>query len=103
MSEPSIPWSLAHLNTFLECHPEHQTAAPRFESASPQRRPPRKSGLYALLHAAQQHGITYPRDGFWTMLPKEFQAILALESKDVRQVVLEIPHSIELGSVPQLP
>jgi hypothetical protein len=56
----------------------------------PKRRPPRKSGLYALLHAAQQHGITHPRDGFWTMLPKEFDAILALEHKAITQVVLEV-------------
>jgi len=56
----------------------------------PNPRPPRKSGLYALLHAAQQHGITHPREGFWVMLPKEFDAILALEHKAVAQVVLEI-------------
>jgi hypothetical protein len=58
--------------------------------AKPRRREDRKSGLYIILHTAQQHGITHPRDGFWTMLPQEFQAILALESKDVSQVVLEI-------------
>jgi len=38
----------------------------------------------------QQHGITHPKDGFWTMLPKEFDVILALEHKVVIQVVLEI-------------
>jgi len=57
---------------------------------APKRRPQRKSGLYAMLHAAQQHGITHPKDGFWTMLPKEFDAILALEHKAVAQVVLEV-------------
>jgi hypothetical protein len=55
-----------------------------------QRRGPRKSGLYAVLHAAQQHGFTHPKEGFWVMLPKEFDAILALEDKAVAQVVLEV-------------
>jgi hypothetical protein len=54
------------------------------------RRPARKSGLYAVLHAAQQHGFTHPREGFWTMLPKEFDAVLALEPKPIAQVVLEV-------------
>jgi hypothetical protein len=54
------------------------------------RRPPRKSGLYTILQSAQQHGITHPKDGFWVMLPKEFDAILALEHKAVSQVVLEV-------------
>ena len=45
--------------------------------AKPRRSRPHKSGLYAVLHAAQQHGMTHPIDGFWTMLPKEFDAISA--------------------------
>jgi hypothetical protein len=46
--------------------------------AKPRRsRPPYKSGLYAVLQAAQQHGMTHPIDGFWTMLPKVFDAISA--------------------------
>ena len=61
------------------------------QPAPPRRRhPPRKSGLYAVLHAAQQHGITHPKDGYWLMLPREFDAILALEHKAVAQVVLEV-------------
>jgi hypothetical protein len=64
--------------------------SPQREDLPPAHRPARKSGLYTVLHAAQQFGFTHPRDGFWTMLPKEFQAILALESKDISQVVLEI-------------
>ena len=67
-----------------------QLPIPQPATAPKTRRPPRKSGLYALLHAAQQHGITHPRDGFWTMLPKEFDAILALEHKSIAQVVLEV-------------
>jgi hypothetical protein len=43
-----------------------------------------------MLHAAQQHGFTHPDEGFWTMLPKEYDAILALEHKAVAQVVLEV-------------
>jgi hypothetical protein len=50
----------------------------------------RKSGLYIVLQAAQQHGITHPKDGYWVMLPREFDAILALEHKAVAQVVLEV-------------
>jgi hypothetical protein len=60
------------------------------DAPPPQRRPPRKSGLYAVLHSAQQHGFTPPSEGFWVMLPKEFDAILALEHKAVAQVVLEV-------------
>lgn len=56
----------------------------------PRRRPPRKSGLYAVLHAAQQHGFTPPQAGHWLMLPPEFRAVLALEHKAIAQVVLAI-------------
>jgi hypothetical protein len=62
------------------------------DAPPPQRRSPRKSGLYAVLHSAQQHGFTPPSEGFWVMLPKEFDAILALEHKAVAQVVLEVLH-----------
>ncbi len=54
------------------------------------RRKERKSGLYAVLHAAQQHGFTPPQAGHWLMLPPEFAAVLALEHKAIAQVVLEI-------------
>ena len=68
-----------------------EDSALRKPPAKPKRRrPPRKSGLYAVLHAAQQFGITPPSEGFWVMLPKEYQAIDALEHKDISQVVLEI-------------
>jgi hypothetical protein len=56
----------------------------------PRRRQKRKSGLYAVLHAAQQHGITHPTVGGFLQLPREFDAILALEHKSVAQVVLEV-------------
>jgi hypothetical protein len=54
------------------------------------RRSARKSGLYAVLHAAQLHGLTHPNEGYFVMLPKEFDAILALEHKAVAQVVLHV-------------
>jgi hypothetical protein len=54
------------------------------------RRPPRKSGLYLVLEAAQQHGITHPTLGGFLQLPREFDAILALEHKAIAQVVLEV-------------
>jgi len=43
-----------------------------------------------MLQAAQQHGITHPTVGGFLQLPREFDAILALEHKAVAQVVLEI-------------
>jgi len=65
--------------------------APQPPAKPKRRRPPRKSGLYLVLQAAQQHGITHPEDGHFLMLPKEeFRAILALEHKAIAQVVLEI-------------
>jgi hypothetical protein len=105
MSAPSIPPSNGNLNPLLDGFEFHQAfsvnhvlramlqakaSAPEAPSKPPRRRPPRKSGLYAVLHAAQQHGFTHPKDGFWVMLPKEFDAILALEDKAVAQVVLEV-------------
>jgi|RhiMethySRZTD1v2_1073278.scaffolds.fasta_scaffold655026_2 hypothetical protein len=56
----------------------------------PQGRPPRKSGLYTVLQSAQEHGITHPTKGGYLQLPREFDAILALEHKAVAQVVLEV-------------
>jgi hypothetical protein len=55
-----------------------------------QRRGPRKSGLYLILNTARQHGITNPTVGGFLRLPREFDAILALEPKPVTQVVLEV-------------
>jgi hypothetical protein len=54
------------------------------------RRPERKSGLWLVLHAAQEHGITHPTVGGFLQLPREFDAILALEPKPIAQVVLEV-------------
>jgi hypothetical protein len=68
---------------------EPLTPLPQY-AQTPKRRPPRTSGLYVVLQAAQQHGFTHPKDGYFLMLPKEFDAILALEHKAVAQVVLEV-------------
>jgi hypothetical protein len=38
----------------------------------------------------QTHGFTHPQNGYWLMLPREFDVVLALESKAVAQVILEV-------------
>jgi hypothetical protein len=38
----------------------------------------------------QQRGFTHPQNGRWLMLPREFKAIVAYESKAVVQVILEV-------------
>src|SRR5262249_28615668 len=64
--------------------------APQSPAQPRRRREERKSGLYTILHAAQQHGITQPTIGGFLQLPREFDAILALEHKAIAQVVLEV-------------
>jgi hypothetical protein len=54
------------------------------------RREERKSGLWLVLQSAQEHGITHPTMGGFLQLPREFDAILALEQKATAQVVLEV-------------
>ena len=38
----------------------------------------------------QKHGFTHPRDGYFLMLPREFDVIAALETKAVALVVLAV-------------
>ena len=38
----------------------------------------------------QQHGFTHPQNGFWVMLPREFDVILAFEPRATCQVILEV-------------
>jgi hypothetical protein len=38
----------------------------------------------------QKHGFTHPRDGYYLMLPREFDVIAALETKAVMLVVLAV-------------
>ena len=51
---------------------------------------PRKSGWWIALHRIKEFGFTSPDDGHYLLLPIEFDAILALETKAVAQVVLEV-------------
>jgi hypothetical protein len=64
------------------------TATP--QALPPVEQPPRKSGWHLLLYDAHQFGFTHPHDGRFLMLPPEFDAILALETKAVAQVILEV-------------
>ena len=112
MSEPSIPPSNGDLNPSLagyayqmafsvhqvllnELQNGASAPAPTRKPTAPRRRPPRrrredsKSGLWAVVHATRQHGFTPTSQGFWVMLPKEYDVILALEPKSVAQGVLE--------------
>ncbi len=50
----------------------------------------KKTGLHLLLQRARTSGFTHPDEGGWLMLPPEFDAVLALETKAVAQIVLEI-------------
>ena len=82
MPRPSV-------RTFTRCvHGSHVDRAPQRDASVP--RPQRKAGLYTVLHAAQRFGITHPQVGGFLQLPREFDAILALEHKAVAQVVLEV-------------
>ena len=38
----------------------------------------------------QKHGLTHPRDGYFLMLPREYDVIAALETKAVALVVLAV-------------
>jgi hypothetical protein len=64
--------------------------APAAPPAKPRRREERKSGLQLTLHSLKTFGFTHPKDGSWLMAPLEFEAILALETKAVAQVVWEV-------------
>ncbi len=104
MSELRISVPDAILKSFIDDIPEalrpdmpawllalDPTTQPLEEAPKPpRRRAARKSGLYAVLQAAQQHGFTHPNEGYFVMLPKEYDAILALEHKAVAQVVLHV-------------
>jgi hypothetical protein len=86
----SLPPDTSHVHKYGIVQQLRVPRPQRRAEPVPRPRPERKSGLYAVLHAARQHGFTPSKEGFWVMLPKEFDAILALEHKAVAQVVLEI-------------
>jgi len=53
-------------------------------------REPRKTGWWLALHRVREFGFTSPDEGHYLLLPPEFDAILALETKAVAQIVLEV-------------
>jgi hypothetical protein len=65
-------------------------AVPGDAPAIPRDREPRKSGWLLALHSVKESGFTHPDEGRYLLLPPEFDAILALETKAVAQVVLEV-------------
>ena len=50
----------------------------------------RQLELTFTLPQIQKHGFTHPQNGYWVMLPREFDVVLALEPKAVAQVILEV-------------
>jgi len=60
------------------------------DSGSSRVRELRKSGWWVALHAVKEFGFTNPEEGRYLLLPPEFDAILASETKAVAQIVLDI-------------
>jgi hypothetical protein len=56
----------------------------------PSQRELRKTGWWIALHRVREFGFTSPDEGHYLLLPPEFDAILALETKAVAQIVLEV-------------
>ena len=50
----------------------------------------RQCEISLTLPQIQKHGFTHPRDGYFLMLPLEFDIVLALETKAVAQAVLAV-------------
>jgi hypothetical protein len=69
---------------------EPPPAAPRDSEPAPRVRSARRSGWQLALHSVRTFGFTHPNEGRYLLLPPEFDAILALETKAVAQVVLEV-------------
>ena len=63
---------------------------PEGSSVVPSQREPRKTGWWIALHRVREFGFTNPDEGHYLLLPPEFDAILALETKAVAQIVLEV-------------
>jgi len=70
--------------------PPPPPAVPGDGASVPTDRRPRKSGWLLALHSVKEFGFTHPDEGRYLLLPSEFDAILALETKAVAQVVLEV-------------
>ena len=65
-------------------------ATPIDNVSDPRARSSRKSGWQLALHSVRTFGFTHPNEGRYLLLPPEFDVILALETKAVAQVVLEV-------------
>jgi len=63
---------------------------PEGAAVIPSQREPRKTGWWIALHRVKEFGFTSLDEGRYLLLPAEFDAILALETKAVAQIVLEI-------------
>ena len=63
---------------------------PEGAAVIPSQREPRKTGWWIALHRVKEFGFTSLDEGRYLLLPADFDAILALETKAVAQIVLEI-------------
>src|SRR2546427_11301291 len=50
----------------------------------------RQLELTLTLPQIKAHGFTHPHNGYWVMLPREFDVILAFEPRAIVQVILEV-------------
>jgi hypothetical protein len=69
--------------------PFNRPATPK-RRRKPQTGPSTYSPIEHTLYSVQAFGFTHPTHGHYLMVPKEFQAILLLESKAVSAVVWEV-------------
>jgi hypothetical protein len=69
---------------------EPQPTTPIDNVPDPRVRSSRRSGWQLTLHSVRTFGFTHPNEGRYLLLPPEFDVILALETKAVAQVVLEV-------------
>ena len=70
--------------------PNASPEVPRLETSTDGKRRLRKTGWWLALSSVKQFGFSPPDEGRYLLLPPEFDAILALETKAVAQIVLEI-------------
>jgi hypothetical protein len=83
---PEVPPSTPHASPIPT--PEVAPAALQRKKGP---RAQKATGLHVVLHEVKQHGFPHPRQhGGFTMLPREFKALLALEPLAVIQIVYEV-------------
>jgi len=88
--DTSEVWKSPRVVKTTESTPVPGTVIDAESAASPTKREPRKSGWWLALHAVKEFGFTNPDEGCYLLLPPEFDAILALETKAVAQILLDI-------------